>query len=691
MRPLALLTLLTAASLAAPSSLHAHGGQYRGPGDTVPLGGSGGTSAPGAGGVSGPTGPGGSTPTTGVPGRVGPGGPGSSPSSGTASGGPDGGLDLSQWSFWWEFNKDPFLDLKRSVHSAATVTGSDAWFLGNGEKIQSRDSLRPTEAQVRDSIAPALLAALEGETNSDVVTGCLIALAKIGDPPEESGDSPIGLRLASYLSSPNQEISETAAVALGILGNPTRIELLGSLLDDTPQGRASVARHEVPLRTRAFAAYALGLVGARCTREEDRKVIVQRLRAHLETRDQRARDLPVACVIALGLTPLATLEAPAGAPPEAGRTAQVEYLLSFLADESQPELVRAHVPTALARLIAPELPRSLGEALRTRVGSALLELVAERSKASAPIQQSATLALGLIGSNDLAAPLDRSTIEALIRLAADGEVQTRLFALMSLARVGGRTRPDAQDAEGGTERVAKALLRVLAEGKGQAPSWAALACGVLARSLASDGVQSSRIAGLQVAVRTALREERSAERIGALAVAAGVMRDLEAAPELLLRLSSVREEDARGYVALGLGLMNARNALEPIQAIVAEARFRPGLLKQSAIALGLLGDKNAVGVLAEQLADAKGLATQASLSMALGFIGDRRSVEPLVAMLRSKEVTERARGFAAAALGIVADQAPLPWNATLSCDQNYLAATPTLTHAGSGTGILDLL
>lgn len=691
MRSLALLALLAAGSgLALPSPLHAHGGQYRGPGDTVPPGGTG-SSPGGVGpGVAGPTGPGGTSPTTGTPGVRGPGGPGNSPSQGGQTGGTDPGLDLSQWSFWWEFNKDPFLDLKQFLHAPGSVTGSDAWFLGNGEKSQGRDSLQPSEPQIREIVVPALLAALEGETNNDVVTGCLIALAKIGDPPGESGASPIGATIARHLADANQEISETAAIALGILGNPGEIESLVGLLEDRESGRRLLGRHEVPLRTRAFSAYALGLLGSRCVREEDRKTIVAALRHGLEA-GHRSRDLPVACVIALGMTPLSELEAPPGSAPELGRTAQVEYLLAFLADSSQPGLVRAHAPTALARLLTGELPAALHESLRTRIAGALLERLSTRSKDPAEVVQSVAQALGLLGTNDLEHPLDRSILEALTGLARNGEVQSRSFALISLARVGARTAANSTDPEGGLDLVTKTLLHSLAEGKGQVPSWAGLACGVLARELSSSKQAPSRIAALQSAVRGALGEERSTERVAALAIAAGIMRDQEAAPELLERLASLRDEGARGYVALGLGLMNAREALDEIQAVVAEARFRPELLKQASIALGLLGDKNAVTLLSDLLRTAKGLATQASVSSALGIIGDRRSIEPLVALLRNPELTPRARGFAAAALGIVADRAPLPWNSSISRDLNYRASTSTLTDAGSGTGILDLL
>ena len=60
-------------------------------------------------------------------------------------------------------------------------------------------------------------------------------------------------------------------------------------------------------------------------------------------------------------------------------------------------------------------------------------------------------------------------------------------------------------------------------------------------------------------------------------------------------------------------------------------------------------------------------------------------------MLENKDLTDRARGFAAVALGIVADKEPVPWNTKIAVDLNYRAATQTLTDAAGGTGILDIL
>jgi HEAT repeat protein len=604
------------------------------------------------------------------------------------------------WSFWWEFNKEPYLNLKSKIQSGGQRTGTEGFFLGHSDgKVTEKDSLKPTQEQVRQKIVPALIQSLEKETNNDIVTGCLIALAKIGDAPSETGESQFEKVISKFLTDKNQEISETAAVALGILANPKSIDTLKDLVTDTQKGRTLVGQPEVNYRTRAFAAYGLGLIGKLTSSEDDRKQIVTILRQTIESDNTKTRDLKAACVISMGLVALETIDSGATAekkgelvPAESSRVAQLEYLLAFLANDQQNYLVRAHCPTALARLLV-NLPPEQHKTYRERIANDLLERIDPKKKEKVEVIQSSVLALGLIGTNDGADALDKKIREALIAVPKDAsDQQARNYAMIALAKVGSRTATGAKDAEGGIEEVTKALLNQLSDGKSSVKAWAGISCGVMANELAKASSPSSKIATLQGAVRTAMEDEsKDPSKLGAFAIASGIMGDVEAKPTLLKRLDSEKDETARGYIAIGLGLMNALDAREKINKIVDESKYRPDLLKQAAIALGLLGDKDLVPKLITLLQESKGLATQASLSSALGFIGDQRSIDPLVQMLQNESLTERARGFAAVALGIVADKELLPWNSKIGLDLNYRASTETLTNQASGTGILDIL
>jgi len=209
--------LLCVAILA--TSLHAHGGQYRGPGDVVPPGPGGGStgrpSGPTTGGPAGPSTGRPSGPATGSPqgpatgGPTGPTGPGRGPITGGR--GMRLGLDLTKWAFWWEFNKDPFIKLKDALYNGGPQTGSDEFYLGSTRK-GAKDSILPTRED-KIGVLASLKKAIDSTEQRDIVSSCMIAMAKIGDihPDFKLRDV-----FKPRLESKNQEIRETAILAMGI-------------------------------------------------------------------------------------------------------------------------------------------------------------------------------------------------------------------------------------------------------------------------------------------------------------------------------------------------------------------------------------------------------------------------------------------------------------------------------------------
>jgi HEAT repeat protein len=236
--------------------------------------------------------------------------------------------------------------------------------------------------------------------------------------------------------------------------------------------------------------------------------------------------------------------------------------------------------------------------------------------------------------------------------------------------------------------VQKHLLKTLAKGKGLLRPWTGLGLGVWGELLNKQ--DKALPTDVTLALRSAMIDENNPSRFGAYAIACGMVKDQDSAEALLKKLDEMRTNEARGYACVALGMMNAAGAKETIEGIVEDSAYRPELLQQAAIALGLLGDKTLVAEMVEMLRNAKGLATQAALSHALGFIGDKNSVDPLVEMLGNQELTATARGFAAVALGIVADKEKLPWNSKIAFGVNYRAASRTLNDT-EGTGILNIL
>ncbi len=210
------MKLVTLALLSV--TLHAHGGQYRGPGDIVPPGGGGrgsgrptGPSGPTTGRPSGPTAPppvpvptGGPTSPVGGPvGRPGTGGP--------RTGGYTPMVDLTGWQFWWEFNKDPFLKLRETILEGPPQTGDDTFYLGNTRK-RAKNYLALTEKDKLNVLA-TLKRAMDSTNNVDIITACMISMAKVG---KNHPDFKLLDVFRPHLASNNQEVRETAALALGI-------------------------------------------------------------------------------------------------------------------------------------------------------------------------------------------------------------------------------------------------------------------------------------------------------------------------------------------------------------------------------------------------------------------------------------------------------------------------------------------
>jgi hypothetical protein len=397
----------------------------------------------------------------------------------------------------------------------------------------------------------------------------------------------------------------------------------------------------------------------------------------------------------MGLVPLDTIdrdEARAeGDPidPRQSRMDQVDYLFEYLKEKDNRFLVRAHCPTAIARLLDGQTGEG-AQARREQAAKDFMQRISKRSKEEKEIQQSCVQALSLLGDND-EDPLDVEIRKVVFDVPKSvGDQQARHFGMIAAGRLGGTvgTGKDAGSGKG-IDEITKHLSTQLSKGKSSLRPWAGLAMGVMGWNLNKSN-EDHGVGNLSKALQNALRDEKANDKVGAYAIAVGILGDTEAETILIDKLNRLKDDEARGYVAVGLGLMNSRAAIEPIQAIVTESKYRPELLKQAAIGLGLLGDKELVNDLLNMLAEAKGLATQAAISSALGFIGDQRSIDPLVEMLQNKDITDKARGFAAVALGIVADKEPLPWNSKLAVDLNYRAATTTLNDT-EGTGILNIL
>ena len=656
---------------------------YGGPGDGAgpPTGGGGGGSP---------------RPTTPGPASPGPTGPSSPGPSGPGTGGPSprtiigaNGLDLTGWSLWWRFNQHEYLDLKDAIWaSGAASETDDSFFLGHGTKTVVPASFRPTSQQLSELVVPSLLLVLEQESQPQVLSGCLTALARIGEVPDASGEKSTVDVITSFFANPNQQMSETAAISLGILGKQSSLSELASLLDDDERGRELTGRSEVPVRTRAFAAYGIGILANQSDNRDAKRYAAFRLASAFSQDDTGSHDLGVACVNALSLVELPSVpEHWAGETgersPSASREAMLRFLLELFSDRNLKEPVRAHLPRAMVRLIGAVGAEDADSGARATVADALLKALGN-TRADRTVRHGCVIGLGLVGdASDT--ELDREIRKALEKTIVDGDLLGRNLALISLAKVTSRPGPDGS-LVAATEGTLQ-LCNHLATAKSRSRPWAALALGVQGHRLLELGQDLSDETSAKI--RASLDDCGSPEDVGAYALALGLRRDVASVPSLLERLFAFSDDNARGSIALGLGMIGDDGATGVLRRLMPEAAYRPDLLRPTAIALALLNDKSMVDYLIRQIAETDSSARRAMHLWALAEVGDVRAVDPVLAMLTDPEVPTLARGIATLAVGFICESGRVPWNTPLAVDVNYLAVPDSL-FSPAGGGVLNI-
>ncbi len=561
------------------------------------------------------------------------------------------------WTDWWQHQCHVHLRWRPPIETAQAVADSDDVFLGVRRKIGGVDLIRIADHDRIQRIAPALRDVLAHERQRDIVTACLVALAKlrVDDPAQ-----PLLSLFVAHLREPEQEVRETAALAIGIAGLQAGYEPLAALLRDAPAGRELVAGATVDVRTRAFAAHALGLLAWEAVRDE--KLAIARTLADFVRAEREAPpELRAAAIQALALV------RPAADDAEL-RELVAQVLLQRFGDEATPAAERAQVPAALARVLGRG-----GEAADAFAGRLATLLAADRG-ADDVLAASAALALGaLVVAAPPGKPFSAAEL-ALRRFVVRGKQDAaRGYAMLALARIGGAAHRDLlverlQRARGPVERA-----------------WAAVALG---EWVDRSGQPDPQIGDLLL---RALRKAADIEAKGPLAIALGLARHAPAAAPIgELLVDHRRDEELCGHAAVALGMIRAEGARTELRFLLRGAATRPHLLAHVALALGRLGDREIadmlLGLLWEEDLDVPRLAAIAS---SLGTIAERRSIDTLLGLLTDAGRPPLVRAFAAVALGGIGDPAELPWNTKIAVGVNPLAVTGVLSDGTAG--ILDIL
>lgn len=595
----------------------------------------------------------------------------------------------TSWDTWWRFNRAPFLRLKEHVYAPGSPRTGAGAYLGRGDLLGQASSLKPSDAQLRNQVLPVLMDLLEKERDDSLIASSLIALAKTARTLEDGEKATAEGAIVQHLDHANLFVSEAAVVAYGLLSLDRTAPDLAAMLLDTSRGHELLGVTRIPYRTRSYAAFGLGLLAEVTEKDDVRRYITHKLVEALESDDTPSPDLAVACLSALSLIELdksgAGKATDRDGTPSADRTGQLSYLLDYFDDSRQERVSRAHALTALTR-IWEDIPSARREELKAEIGPILLATLRNHSRERNEVLQSCVLALAKVADSDKD-DLDSAIRRQLMKVQGTiSDQQTRAFTLVALGEIGAR-RGRGNDPGSASKDILKYLLNQLGRGKTYLRPWAGLGLGLFGFQQLEQGFEVP--SDIRSALRSALEGSRTPAEESAYCTALGLIRDSESLELILDALRNAPSEDAIEHAAVALGMLETREAIQPLKEMLERSEFLPQRVFAAAVALGLSGDKSAVPLLVDMLQEASSFPSQSAVAFALGNIGDTRAIPPLIAMARDDQLTSRSRAMAVVALGAVADTRPMPWNWSYSGAANYQSAPATFFDPG-GNGVLNI-
>lgn len=641
-----LSALLVITLVATPA--FSHGGQYKGPSDAGSgAGNSGGTVAP-------PTNPGGAASAgpgassgaasgasrTGG-GRVARGGSGRRGAT-TSAGQTEDAKGFEIWEFWWENNKDRFLNLKDRLVKTTNVSGSPGLLTGRGRQLASSATRRPDQILINNEVIPALRGLLATSDDKDILDSAVLALGRTTN--ETMADDIVEVAVP-LLSNKDLSVQSSTALALGVLGSPTAVQNLQEILQDSSAGRRITGGGNIHWLVRAFAGLSLGLIGENSG--------IDSLMSVVERLGDSEKDIKICSIVGLGMLD--------SSHPRA-HDVQV-FLQNQLQNRRLDPLIKSFIPTSLGKL-------GMTESIDT-----LLDTFVDRDTDNIVIQSAA------IGLGQLASIENSNVVEALLKYVSEGkDAQTRHFSIISLGQIGARDE-DFETHKEIHDDIYDRLAREI-QGKGKQKShrsWAGLSAAIYSK--AHPEIQPKVIDRLVAAYE----DESDPSFKSAFAVSLGLLNATSAADMIFTDFNRKKEQDFRGYAGVALGFLQHDEAADVLRGLCQNKATTPNLRLQAATGLGLMSDTQAVSTLIETLESAKTLGVSSAVAKALGLIGDRDSITPLKNIALKDGTNPVTRAFACVALGLVGEKTNLPWNAIISAHNNYRAKTPSIEE------VLDIL
>ena len=570
------------------------------------------------------------------------------------------GPDTGDWTWWWQWQRWPRFEVEPAPEPARAITPGGEGGAPPAETAQpGAPTPPPPPPAAATRVVPALLAAWEKHPpRPEIRAALLISLARSGSGPD------VGAALRSGLDDADLLVVESAALGLGILGEPHGIPALTALVRDEPEARSYTSRHEASIRVRAFAAYGLGLIAERTPYEPLRDGIADALLSGIPKSASATDDLGVACVLALGLFP--GEDAADLLPP----------LQELLRDRRQREKVRAAAPIAMAKLVARS--RDPGSLARTVFLDCRRRLFDRGDNVA--IRQSCALALGRLGS---IARLAEDAAEALRDAQGlTGDPRMRQLAAVALGEIGAGTHPAAQTI------ALPALMAGMERGTDVDRSWSAFA---LAWSAAKAREQGRSLP--PTVARMMLERFPDANRSrtrSATSLALGLLDHAPSEERIQEEIDSLGDPNLRAEALAGLALLGGPTALDRA---LQELEHVDPLIDAFQVICSAAAHHAPVAMLRtfEELIqrDSASYTGRFAAAIGLGWLRDPQAVEPLLGLWHDDEDTLLVQVAAVSSLGRVAERPGPRWNAGYLDLLNPYAAPLTLLGDGRLPGVCD--
>lgn len=619
------------------------------------------------------------------------------PGAAQAPGGPTGFHDPemeawyhgANWQTWWRLNRDRFTALRQRVHFPRPQHSSTGFHDLLEEGLEP-PSMAPPAAMVADSIVPALRvsvrSALLDTTHEHLHGAALIALGQCDR--STSRDESIALMLKS-LESDSQRVRESAALALGITGDPSVAhELLGLVASTVGPGRRTEAGRS--LRTRCFATYALGFLASDSDEALRRRVVIA-LAPLLVEPERPPFDLPIAASHAIRLAVQdQRSDGPRAIATEALHRRWRDGLESR--DESPAhDILSAHRTNSLALVLGPETQDHADALTHIRLDvreQMLHEIERPGASTKSPHHLRATVqALGLMarpihGANDLRAAEEstdasrqhdaRTAITLRGSQSTLDDLQARGLSSLAMAQQGG-----AWNEEGLRRAMEREPLAV-------PKSWQALALGVIHRQAIDAGKPLDRHLATELLLSSL---GKRSEPGAAAAIALALVDATESMTRLERTLEAVSSSDEyAAHLSVALGMLGDWNAAELLDDLLRKSHRRLERRLGAAHGLALIGDQT----VPEQLFSVSPHLEHPTREDASGAlrclhdIGCVFVVDRLLDWLRDEERPIQFRAQTAATLGGIAEPGEQRWHDQLRRNLTSSGAVPTLHY-----GVLD--